>query len=237
MKKSSLIAVFFVCCLGSFIILMPSPAKAVMYEVQSLYQSISGEISGWEYVGFDEETGNDIYTPYSGNFFHESISSPEYMFDMISGGNDIALASLESNFNGSGFSASIHTGFFSPQSGYIQNQAYIDLVFRPYMTSIWKFYGSFGSELTLKDLTNDDVLIFELMIMDSNTDNNICKFILNPSHNYELTMLADGYFMEDDYTAYSYISADISSVPEPSCLLLLCLGLVGLAGVRRKFKK
>ncbi len=209
-------------------------AGADLYEIKTLYQSISGELGGREYVGFDEETGEDIYTPYSKSFFHESMSSPVNMFDMISGGDDIALASLNSNFDGSIFSASMWTGFFSPQSGYIKNKAYIDLVFRPYMMSTWKFYGWPGEKMTLKDLTNGDVLIFGLMIMDSISDNSICKFILDPSHNYELTMLADGYSMEDCPAAISYISADISPVPEPSCLLLLGIGLPCLAWLRRR---
>jgi hypothetical protein len=48
-----------------------------------------------------------------------------------------------------------------------------------------------------------------------------------------LTANADDWFVIDDFT---YAGNGNTQVPEPTTMLLLGLGLVGLAGVRRKFK-
>ncbi|MGD0236443.1 MAG: PEP-CTERM sorting domain-containing protein [Syntrophorhabdales bacterium] len=53
-----------------------------------------------------------------------------------------------------------------------------------------------------------------------------------PSHIYELSAMGD-----TSVSGSAAVTVTLNAVPEPSAMLLLGFGLIGIAGVRRKFKK
>lgn len=60
------------------------------------------------------------------------------------------------------------------------------------------------------------------------------SFPVDPSHLYFLKSRVEGTFAD---TGYASVNLNLVSTPEPTTMLLLGLGLVGLTAVRRKFKE
>ncbi len=73
----------------------------------------------------------------------------------------------------------------------------------------------------------------------SNYGTNSLISVSSSSSNIKWIKMHDSgnYFTIDDFQAPFVSGEPTNGVPEPTTMLLLCLGLVGLVGVRRKFQK
>jgi hypothetical protein len=146
-----------------------------------------------------------------------------------------AVAWLQSSFDGTSFLASLRTsGDFSQTAGFAQKPtATLTLIFKPTSLSEWQFVvdeGAWPRSISLEDLTTGIFLFNDASLFI----NNDVLLTINPSHSYELNAMCADFSLEGGET---YVGATISNVSEPATMLLLGLGLMGLAGVRRKIKK
>ena len=115
--------------------------------------------------------------------------------------------------------------------------SYAEILFRPIGASGIKIsadvyaYESLDQEVELIDLT-DDVRLFYIFPSHKTFNtyyDEISNFLipLTSTHTYSLKVNSAYYS--------GSAQANISFVPEPATMLLLGLGLIGLAGIRRKF--
>jgi hypothetical protein len=98
-----------------------------------------------------------------------------------------------------------------------------------YYTSIANFYleAYDASNNLIGSTTGSANIGANSLIQITSGSFNIAKVVMHDTGNY---------FTIDDFTA-PFVSGLPSGVPEPSTLLLLGFGLIGLWGFRRKFKK
>ncbi|PKN81008.1 MAG: hypothetical protein CVU51_14545 [Deltaproteobacteria bacterium HGW-Deltaproteobacteria-1] len=88
----------------------------------------------------------------------------------------------------------------------------------------------------LKDLTSGTVLLdFSVAPLQFWSDNLIIDNNFMTDHTYRLAFSANDESYSDGGLARIQV-LDMTAVPEPSSILLLGFGLIGLAGIRRKFK-
>jgi hypothetical protein len=117
---------------------------------------------------------------------------------------------------------------FRPTNGFLEVNLATSLSY-----NYWNSEQGFAVKLT--DLSNSNNL-FSLSVPYSYYVNSYeYEFNVDPTHNYEFTISGwsnsfDGKYIDID------INTTIKSVPEPSTMLLLGLGLIGVAGIRRKYK-
>jgi hypothetical protein len=202
--------------IGIFAVLTPSHSGAALYEINSLYQSISGQIG---------INGQD------GSFFHESTTSPVDLHDYVSSWdlwaftNNEAGAQVTSSFDGTDFSA--YVSAITDHRGH--STALVDLEFTPTVVSDWRFDGIRMGPITLTDLTTGGVLLSA-----ANGYAFHPTFQLSPSDTYELRMTID-VWGDCDYPLTTEVRASITPVPEPATVLFLGSVLAGFAGLKKKF--
>lgn len=85
-------------------------------------------------------------------------------------------------------------------------------------------------EANLIDLTSGSTLYSRLPQKQPGTEDIIISF--DPSHIYSMNAVTSM-----NWNSSEYVSLRIQSIPEPSTLLLLGAGIVGIVGFRRKFRK
>ena len=225
MKKSSLIAVFFVLCLGAFTILMPLTANANLFEIISTYQSIGGNAYS-NYAIFDDD-GNYIGLDFNSDFFADSSSTPTNLSGSVSnGGYATAYSNLSIGENGFGGAIGAYSSGRSMMGAEADSDASSSLVivFRVNELSKWQFSYIVDppTDCQIHGVINtliDPVGFYELT--------------LSPLVDYQISM--DGWSWQSQYDAS--FDANGTPIPEPATILLLGLGLIGLAGVRRKIKR
>lgn len=233
MKKllTLMLIVFFSACAGNIY------AQPVPVEVLSSDFSISGDIAGMDYN--------------TGPFLHYHSSYAESGSVPLANG-----VGYGSYYNGG--SASSEAGFFyvgatagGGGNGSNWASANADMIFQPLspMSQLTIYYqgglaggatlgGGYSGNIELTD-TTDGTQIFNQAVPYSywNGSNGWYSIGYSFRNNvYELYLSA---YASSSYD-WQYVNIwtnDLSMVPEPATMFLLGLGLIGVVGVRRKFKK
>jgi PEP-CTERM motif len=93
-----------------------------------------------------------------------------------------------------------------------------------------------GVAITLMDTTSSANLLNIFQNADLPPAHQIYNFTVDPTREYELVMSAELVRLHDADHGWQSITADIS-VPEPSTVILLGCGVIGLVAIRRRFKQ
>ena len=89
------------------------------------------------------------------------------------------------------------------------------------------------ADVTLTDLTSGDSL--DLGAPDYSPGSASFLMVFDPSHTYIISTWARG--SAGGFDGRELLSLLLESVPEPTTMILLGSGLIGLVGFRRRFKK
>jgi len=226
--------------MGIFMILMPSAANAVTYQIVSTYQHIEG---------YYEYSSIYYYYPdlnyFSTDSFSASSVTPTSLSDRVDTGYGMSIAMArafsELTVRADGFAGlTIASGF----ANYADNAAQIysgswsslsssEIIFAPNQLSNWQFDISTSASCTISlvDLTTGNTLF--------NSYGNY-EVILSPLNSYKFSMSTTssgrGFDWGDTYSRGDF-SAIASAVPEADSGYLLLISIISVVAMRRYITK
>ena len=142
--------------------------------------------------------------------------------------------------------SSLFIDIAASNQGFTYGSASADLVFGTtgisYLELSYSFQGTWlpveicYASFTLSDETTGVTLVSDTNppftnVNGGSADGSVEVPVI-PSHIYELSAMGD-----TSVSGSAAVTVTLNAVPEPSAMLLLGFGLIGIAGVRRKFKK
>lgn len=234
-------------CIGIFTILIPSFAAAANIQVLSSYQHIEGSYYGWN-------QSVDTYEESDG-FFEES-TVPTTLWDYTQG-SLFGGASASSRLN---LSMGVLEGWVHSDESWdwwdvgcseSSALAELDVIFTADSPSKWRWEVEGGFfpdpddiEFYLDDATPgiERTNLLDLWDFPINYDvmsiffRGSIDLTLLPNHVYRIYMSSSSGPYSENHWEGSSVTFSASQVPEPTTMLLLGLGLMGLVGLKRKIQ-
>ena len=230
-----------------FFLIFAVNVSATPVKVISNNSSVSGSYDAAYWTIWDENEGPPSGLVEVSGGYSNAGSAPQ------SGSVNFSYVDIDDFMNSVYVSAASNANLFNVLSSasangvaYAEGSAKTDTIFRPlndfniinYSYQIaepWN-YNTYNLQGSLTDLTDNVVIWYEdnLVLWPGGTGTINYAFQSDHLYRIELYSHADG---AQDYNTLSIGFTDLESVPEPATMLLLGIGLLGLAGVRMKFKR